>query len=271
MASYGTFGDPRGGRRRRAFGRVSRFLFALLAVLGVGGYGYQVGVSAHQARTDQLEADLARFQDANLDLRDQMALSRQQSDQAEVALEGMRQRFAAEIPSSAEADLLAQIRAQLAAGIEPERLAFLIEAAGLDETCQGQPVTKRFIPRTPISTGPRSFVRFDDRITITGDGESARSDAGLLEAWFDPAKPIRLEFRTLDGAITTVEGIIPLTHRMAVDGKEYRFSAVSSDPRFIEMTAQACALPRFDDGGPTSAQRGAGDDMTAPELDILVD
>ena len=79
-----------------------------LAVLGVGGYGYQVGVSANQARTGQLEAELSRFQDANLDLRDQIGLIRQQSAQAERALQSMRQRLAAEIPNDAAADLLGQ-------------------------------------------------------------------------------------------------------------------------------------------------------------------
>jgi cell division protein FtsB len=266
MPSYGTFGEPRGRRRRRAFWQLFRFLFALLAVLGVGGYGYQVGVSANQARTDQLEAELTRYQGANLDLRDQIALTRQQSAQADMALDSMRQQFAAAIPSGVVADLLTQVRDQLTAGVEPERLAFLIEAAALAETCKDAPVTKRFMPRTPISTGPRSYVRFDDRITVTGEGESARNDAGLLEAWYDPAEPIRLEFRTMDGATTTVEGVVPLTHQMVVDGKEYRFTAVSATPRFVEMTAQVCALPRLPDET-VSAEQAAGDDMTAPEPD----
>jgi hypothetical protein len=267
MPSYGTFGEPRGRRRRRAFWRVFRFMFALLAVLGVGGYGYQVGVSANQARTGQLEADLSRFQDANLDLRDQMGLIRQQSAQAETALQSMRQRFAAEIPNGAAADLLARIREQLSAGVEPERLALLIEAAALEDSCEDEPVIKRFMPRTPISIGPRSYVRFDDRITVTGEGESARSDAGLPEAWYDPAAPIRLEFRTMDGTVTTVEGVVPLTHQMVVDGKEYRFSAVSGAARFVEMTAQVCALPEFGDDPTVSAREADRSDLAAPEPD----
>jgi len=264
MASYGTFGEPRRHRRRQAFWRVFRFLFAVAAVLGVGSYGYQVGVSANQARSEQLEADLVRFQQANLDLRDQIALTRQQSGEAETALERMRQRYAAEIPSGAAAELLAQVRAQLSAGVEPERLAFLIEAAALDEACEDEPVTKRFMPRTPISTGPLSYVRFGSRIIITGEGESARSEAGLAEAWFDPAEPIRLEFRTMDGATTTIEGIVPFTHQIVVDGKEYRFSIVSAEPRFVEVTAQACALPQFDDDGPDAGTRAQASEVAAP-------
>jgi cell division protein FtsB len=262
MAGFGTFGEPRRRRRREAFWRVFRFLFAVAAVLGVGSYGYQVGISAGQARTEQLEADLVRFQQANLDLRDQMALAQRQSDEAEAGLQRMQERFAAEIPSAAVAELLAHVRVQLNAGVEPERLALLIEAAGLESSCEGEPVTKRFMPRTPISTGPLSYVRFDDRIVITGEGESARDETGLAEAWFDPARPVRLAFRTLDGATTTIEGIVPFTHRMAVDGKEYRFSAVSGERRFVEVTAQACALPQLEEDPP--GIRAESEEVTAP-------
>jgi hypothetical protein len=109
------------------------------------------------------------------------------------------------------------------------------------------------MPRTPISTEPLSWVRFHDRIIVTGQGEAARNDAGLAEAWFDPAQPVRLEFRTLDGGVTSIEGIVPFTHRMVVDGNEYRFSAVRGENRFLEVTAQACPLPEPDDDSSASA------------------
>lgn len=252
MAAYGTFGDPRRRRRRQALWRMVRFLFGVIAVLGVGAYGYQVGVATGQARSEQLEGDLARFQRANLDLRDQIAVAGKRSEEAQAALEDMRARYAANIPSGDAADLLDQVRAQLGAGVAPDRLAFLIEAAGLN-ACQNAPVTKRFMPRTPISTGPRSFVRFDDRITVTGEGESARNDAGLPEAWYDPARPVRLEFRMLDGTSTSIEGIVPFTHQMVVDETEYRFSAVPGERRFLEVTAQACPLPSPGDGSTADA------------------
>jgi hypothetical protein len=251
MASYGTFGETRRRRRRQAWWSASRFMSAVVAVLAVGMYAYQVGVSANQAHTAQLEADLVRFQQANLDLRDRIAAASRLSADAETALESMRQ----QIPSGAAADLLGQLREQLAAGVAPERLAVLIEAAGLDDTCRSEPVTKRFMPHTPISTEPPSWVRFHDRIIVTGQGEAARNDAGLAEAWYDPAKPVRLEFRTLAGATTSIDGIVPFTHRMVVDGKEYRFSAVSGERRFLEMTAQACPLPEPADDSSASAHR----------------
>jgi hypothetical protein len=270
IGSYGTFGEARRRRRQQAWSRVVRFLSAVLAVLAVGIYAYQVGVSANQARTTQLEADLVRFRQDNLDLRDRAAMAAKLSADANAALESMRQRYAAEIPSGQAADLLAQLREQLAAGVEPERLALLIEAAGLEDACQSEPVTKRFMPRTSISAEPLSWVRFHDRIIVTGQGEAARNEAGLAEAWYDPAQPVRLEFRTLDGAITNVEGIVPFTHRMVVDGKEYRFSAVRGETRFLEVTAQACALPEPDDDS-RAAQDQERPRADAPGSPLLIE
>ncbi len=203
MASYGTFGETRRRQRRAAGWGLVRFLCALGAVLAVGVYGYLVGASANQARTAQLEADLARAQQDNLDLHDRMAAAAEQSADAAAAVESMRQRLAAAIPSSEAADLLGRLRAQLSAGADPARLAVLIDAAHDEDTCQSEPVTKRFMPRTPVSAGPLSWVRFDDRVVVTGEGEPARSETGLAEAWYDPARPVRLQFRTLDGASST--------------------------------------------------------------------
>ena len=267
IASYGTFGETRRRRRRQAWWSLVRFMSAVVAVLAVGTYAYQVGVSANQAHTAQLETDLVRFQQANLDLRDRIAAASKLSADAEAALESMRQ----QIPSGDAAELLDQLQAQLAAGVAPERLAVLIEAAGLGDACRSEPVTKRFMPRTPISTEPPSWVRFHDRIIVTGQGESARNEAGLAEAWYDPARPVRLEFRTLDGGTTSVEGIVPFTHRMVVDGNEYRFSAVSGERRFLEVTAQACPLPEAGDESSASAPRRQERRAEAPGTHPLTD
>jgi hypothetical protein len=271
IASYGTFGETRRRQRRNAWWSVFRFLAALVAVLAVGVYTYQVGVSANQTRTAQLEADLARAQHDNLDLHDRMASAAGQQADAEAALESMRQRFAAEIPSGEAADLLTRLRAQLSAGVDPGRLAVLIEAAGQEDACRGEPVTKRFMPRTPVSTGPVSWVRFDDRIRVTGEGESARSETGLAEAWYDPAQPVRLQFRTFEGESTTVEGIVPFNHRLAVGGKEYRFSAVSITPRFLEVTGQACPLPESGDESSASADSLQAPSAAMPEADSFTE
>jgi hypothetical protein len=238
-----SFGTHRRRGRRQGYGTAFRFLLGLAAVATVGGYGYQVGVSADQAWTDKLEADLQRFQEDNLGLRDQLAQAARDAGKAQTALEELQRRYAAEVPDGELAALLEQIEGQLHAGVDGERLAFVIDAAGQDPGCAEAPVTKRFRPRTPISVGGVSAVRFDDRITVTGSAESALDVNGQREAWYDPAKPVQILFRTLDGRELKVEGSLPLTHRMLVDGLEYRFSAIAGPTSFVEITGQACTFP----------------------------
>ena len=144
---------------------------------------------------------------------------------------------------------------QLRAGTESARLAFLIEAAGDTVTCLSEPVTKRFAPRTPASIGPQSAIRFDDRIIVTGSGATSRNADGLIEAWFDPAEPVRIDFRTLAGEIGSVEGRLPLRYRMLVEGEEYRFAAIAGERSFIEISAQACALPEAETVGRPDSQQ----------------
>jgi hypothetical protein len=250
--SLSSFSETRRRRRRALQWRLLRLLLAAIAIVGVGGYCYQVGVSASEARSAKLEADLLRFQQNNLDLRDRLTLSLQRSDEAESALEGLRERYAADVPRGELAELMALIEAQREAGIEVERLAFMIDAAAEEPACDGAPATKRFVPRTVVSTGPVSFVRFDDRITITGSGEAARTPEGLAQAWFDPGAPVRLDFRALSGEVTTVEGVVPLAHRMRVGEREYRFSVVAGERSFLEISAQACAFPQQAEPDPTA-------------------
>jgi hypothetical protein len=254
MIGYTSFGDSRRRRRRQAYWRVVRFFLGASAVVMVGGYGYQVGVSAHQARTDQLETDLERAQQGSLVLQNRLARTAQRSDQAEAALEELRLRYATDVPTGELAGLVGQIQAQVEAGVTTERLAFLIAVAGRQDTCDGRPVTKRFMPRTPLVQGAISFIRFDDRITITGTGRPARNADGLMEAWYDSGEPIILTFRTLDGAMKSTEGVVPFNHAMVVDGREYRFSIVAGEQRFVEVTAQACDLPESSERDLTGAR-----------------
>jgi len=243
----GLLASPRRRRSRAALWRVVLFLLPFLLIAGAGGYGYQVGASARQARLAQLETTLAEVRAANLDLRDEAALARERKEAAETAVSELRARYARDVPSGDGARLMAAIEAQLANGVDPGRLAAFIEAAGNAAGCDEEVETRRFMPRTPLTQGPVSAVRFgDNRITVTGDGTSATNEEGLTEAWYDPAEPVRIRFATLAGDASSVEGTLPLRHRMVVDGKEYRFGIVAGERAFVEVTAQACNLPKIE-------------------------
>jgi hypothetical protein len=202
-----------------------------------------VGVSAAQAWTETLEGDLEHVRDDNLALRDQLAEASLRASDAQSALESLQGRYRAEVPDGELAALLGQVRQQLRAGVDRDRLAFLIGAAGQAADCSAAPVTRRFRPQTQLASNAVGAVRFGDRITVTASGTSAIDAAGQREAWFDPAKPVQLVFRTLDGRALNVEGTLPLRHSMVVDGQEYRFSAIAGPTSFVEVTGQACPFP----------------------------
>lgn len=243
IGSYAGLGTHRRRGRRHGYWTLLRFLLGVVAVATVGGYGYQVGVSANQAWTDRIEADLQRVQDDNLGLRDELAQTALSASNAQTALEALQRRYRTEVPQGELAALLELARRQLDAGVDRTRLAFLIEAAGQEPGCVEAPVTKRFRPRTPITPDPVSVVRFDDRVVVSATAASAIDEGGQPEAWFDPALPVQLVFRTLDGRVLEVDGTLPLHHGMVVDGLEYRFSAIAGPTSFVEITAQACPLP----------------------------
>jgi hypothetical protein len=243
IGTYSSLGTHRRRGRRQGYRAAFRFLLGLAAVAAVGGYGYQVGVSANQAWTERLEADLQRFQEDNLGLRDELAQTALGASSAKTALADLQRRYAAEVPDGDLAKLLERVEGQLRAGVETTRLAFLIDAAGQGAGCDEAPITKRFQPRTPITTGAVSTVRFGDRIMVTAMAESAVDADGQREAWYDPERPVQLFFRTLDGRELRVEGPLPLAHRMLVDGQEYRFSAIAGPTSFVEVTGQACPFP----------------------------
>ena len=127
---------------------------AVAAVFAVGIYAYQVGVSANQARTAQLEADLVRFQHDNLDLRDRMTSLGQQRRRRMRGAGEHAPTLCRGNPSGEAADLFGS------PGSWPP--ASTVSGSPSDRggrprgQCQSAPVTKRFMPRTPISTGPPS-------------------------------------------------------------------------------------------------------------------
>ena len=197
-----------------------------------------------QARTEKLEADLLRFQQSNLELRDRLALTRSASARRRARSTTLRRRYAEDVPQGEVAELLARIqRAAARRASRYERLAFLIDAAAAAGILRGAPVTKRFMPRTPVSAGPVSYVRFDERITVTGTGESARNDGGPARGLVRPgaAGAARIPHARRRGGERRGRRAVDL--RMVVDRQEYRFSVVAGERQFVEITAQACALP----------------------------
>lgn len=245
--SFGTLGEYRRRRQRAVYQRLLMVGLFVATLLGTASYAYQVGVSVSEAKADKVADELERFRNDNLELRDRLLTEGERGTRAEKALATLEQRYEQDVPRGEAKVLFAAIQDQMAAGVEPERLALLIDAAGEASVCSTTPETKRFMPQTALGDGVFGAVRFGEgRILVRGEGASAQDEEGRAEAWFDPAEPVRLTFSTLEGEREDVIGVLPLEHRMVLGEREYRFSVIPGERAFVEIAVQECALPEIE-------------------------
>ncbi len=228
-------------RRRRAL--VRRLLgLALIGVLGY--YGYQAGNMVAESKLDGFNSEIARLENTIAGL-EQKLVERRIALKAErrIAREWQR-RYQENVLDEQMKALVALIGAKLDAGVDQERLAFLIDAAGNPRTCDGNAKTKRFLVQTPLFKGANDAVGFNSNtITVTAQGYSAVNEAGQREGWYDPAKPITLRFTHIGGEVREKTGKLPLHDSLVVGDDEFRFSAVSGAQGFVKVTGERCDYP----------------------------
>ncbi|MEC8055226.1 MAG: hypothetical protein VX131_11290 [Pseudomonadota bacterium] len=229
--------------RRQMAGRLTRSVVYLLILGGVGLVSYQLGVEDLEAQKRQHEQVLdeinGRLAEMDQRVADQALQVRQALDRARVT----EQRYAADVPRGTDRELYDLIRARIADGLSVARLRFLIGSARRKRDCL-DPDTRRFVVRTPVTSGPRSAASFGkDRITITGRGASAKSADGRPQAWFDPSKPVRLTFTAVDQPSVEHAGVLPLSHSVVLGEREFRFLVQAGRRGFVLVTAEDCAYP----------------------------
>ncbi len=241
-----TFGihDTKSRRRRGLRWTVLKVFFVLLFMFGLGLFAYEGGSMLAQRAVVELEKQVAEL-DGNV-----AALGRENADlktalaAAEDRAAEWQGRYEQEVPTGRSKELFDLVQERVAAGIETDRLAFLIGAAENRKSCDADAQTKRFFARTPLYKGANDSVSFaQDRITITAEGASAVNEAGDREGWFDPAKEVTVRFAQLGGRKSDRTGALPLHHSIVIGNSEYRFTAVAGDRGIIKVTGARCPFP----------------------------
>ena len=178
---------------------MARFLAltGALVVTAVVSYSFgreelNSGVRSFQEEIHQMEVREDALQQENANLR-------VVAEKAKLTVAEAQRRYSQDVPQGERRELLDLVTARLEAGVAPDRLAFLIESASKPVSCE--PVeTKRFLLRTPLYNGANTSVSFaNDAVLVTGTGESAKTADGLPQAWYDPAQPVNLILRRIDG------------------------------------------------------------------------
>lgn len=235
------------GRRMAAQARrwtlVKRILL-LAAVIAVGVFAYETGATRTQYRIDRMEerlaaqdADIARLEAEKAEL-DRRRLAAVQGESA------LQARYDREVPTGERKALFEMLVERINAGLDEARIAFLLNEAGPEPECDPEPVTKRFVLATPLHDGANASAQFaEGAITVTGEGAAELTEAGLPEAWFDPAAPVSLRFTAIGGDATEAQGKLPLDHSVRLAGNEYRFAARAGSRSFVQVTALRCDFP----------------------------
>jgi len=237
--------DPHDRRRRQVRRTVIRWLFGIGIIVTAGVATYKIGASLAEREIAELTLTLAKLDERvqvlereNTDLQAGLILSARRLKDADLA-------YRRDVPEGEVAALMGRVQGKLAAGIDRKRLAFLIDSAGKERKCDNKPVTKRFVVRTPISRGANDSVSFaKNAITVTALGESARNEAGQVEAWFDPGQAVALRLVQLGGKTTVRKGKLPIHTSVVVKNKEYLYSVIEGAQRgFVEITGDRCDYP----------------------------
>lgn len=237
-------------RMRRGQVRGIRWVLVLAALVAVAAasatVAYRVAASRYAMEAERLRRDLAVAREASRRAVEQAAAAEQRAAMAVARSARAQQERDSAVPRGDAARLLGLVERRLAAGVEPDRLAFVIDAARAAPPCEDKLEIKRFQPRTPLGTSTLETATFHgDKVTVTAQAAALRDEDGALRPGFDPAQPVELRFTAIGGAIETARGALPLGHSLVLGGRELRFLARSSDkaPGRLELTMQSCAYP----------------------------
>lgn len=229
--------------RRRVWGGLVRFVIFVGVVVAAAMTAYEFGAEDIEGQRRLHQEQLLEFEQARSAAEQEAANLRVEVEKARLAVEEWERRYEADVPTGDRLALLGLVSERLAAGVDPERLAFLIKAAEDKRDCE-EVETKRFLVRTPLYDGANTSVTFaNEAVAVTGSGESETTDAGLPQAWYDPEKPVSLVFTRIDGQTTEISGTLPLQQSVVHDGVEHHFLVRPGARGFAQVAAERCAYP----------------------------
>lgn len=230
--------------RRRFWTSFAKLALAGGVLLGIGLFSYQMGIEQLKGRDTTLREQIETLSRTIETQKLTIDNLRSTATKAQAHAAELEARLQRELPSGRLAELSRLVAARLAAGIDPARLAFVIEQAQNPRNCQpGE--TRRIVLATPLLRSPARVASFaSGAVTVTGEGISAQNAQGQKESWYDPAQPVSLRIG-LHGSREPQElnGVLPLHHAVIVDHTEYRISVVPGARSFAEVTVDRCPAP----------------------------
>lgn len=235
--------DPYNRYRKRNVQRFAGFAVVLLCMIAAAALGFFLGRQhvfkdeiVMNSQVDALTLEKQELENTVTELKAE-ALT------ATTRYEELQKTMAETMPEGPVQDLIMLVHRQIADGMDPERLAFLIRSARPPRNCT-EPETQRFVVSTPAYKGPESKASIaEGGIAIKGHGVSARNAKGAPEAWYDPSKAVTLDFVLKDGRAESKKGVMPIHQSLVIGDKEYRFTVTEGARSFAKVTFDRCDYP----------------------------
>jgi hypothetical protein len=245
MAEVRSYGAASGRKRKRwSWWLLAKLAAALGLLLFAISSAYQVGFSQSATELDRLRHDVGELQEQNRRLTERTASAEQRGAMMVARVAQLEKSFEAKTPKGDAKQLLGLIQQKLEAGIDPERIGFVLSQVDRPRNCDPKTDSRKLQPRTTLSTAPLVAVTFlSDKLTVTGQGATARSADGQPETFYDPGQPVELRFTRIDGSVDTAKGTLPFTHSLVIGDRELMFAAKAGATGVIDLTMQSCAYP----------------------------
>ncbi len=216
-----------------------KFLSVVLVSILIGFWmGRQYGAGQSIVLKDKVDT-LTQERDV---LQESVTDLSAQARTAETRYQQLQDQVDSIIPKGPMQDIATLIREQLEQGMDPERLSFVIRSARPPTNCS-EPDVKRFVVSTAANKGPKSKVTIaDGAIVIEGAGQSSRNEKGQPEAWYDPAKPVKVTFNH-DGKKDIKRRTLPIRYSVVSGDREYRFTIETGARSFAKVVYDSCDYP----------------------------
>ena len=236
--------DPHTRYKKRFIHRLMSGLLFLGLIAVCVACGFWLGRLQSEQRIKLAQDQLALLTSQKEGLEEMLLQVRTEAQTAMMRYQQLQGQVEEQIPEGGPMEaLVGLLRQQLDEGMDPQKLTFAIRSAQPPRNCS-EPETLRFVIKTPVYTGPDSFVQVaDGGLTIRGEGASARNDKGESEAWYDSSKAVSIRFQNADGQTETKTGVMPLHHSVVIGAREYRLTIEEGSRSFAKVTFDSCDYP----------------------------
>jgi hypothetical protein len=191
----------------------------VLIFLAIGAWSYKTGSLLAQHEVSSLEGRQAETTARFEELQQKDLLVQSQLAQQRKATDALQQKYNADVPAGAIADIVALARQKIASGVPDSRLKETLRAAEVVKPCAGRVVTRRFAIGT--QAGKEDSVTFADGLIQVSALSTPTTDS--------TAKPVVVKFtRAGSGQDITASGL-PVHQSIIIDNSELQFTVTASD------------------------------------------